>query len=1758
MRIIAKLLLFVFVCMEVLFSSGPAGISTAYAGLWEPAGANRIATAQSISGCQPCSIVIDYGDPGYSDAGSWSTSTTVKGVNGSTTRFTTIGGSSITWNPNLAEGSATVSFYKVKWPDKADPRVKIDIVHNGKTDTRYLDLTPAAEGWIELGTFDFSGVGAEYVSLTRITASSSNIITRADAVKFEGDISQKEAQQGPLRSRTLPNLRYTEKGAIQNDRYKAVFYEAVWDGGKTIVRDLFFNDHGSWVPAHSSAERLEEQWVVFDGDAGKRTNYYETMNYRWITFDRVDFPDSQTAVLTDSSHVSDYDFRVSWSMAGSRPDLSYDFTPRRDGNYVIGYQSFTAEKTAAVNEVLSGFRSHAKMVGTVESTGLWELTAPMSLVEKNDGADAAYTYGVFLPSDELPLVFEPAGGAAGQRLGMSLVNNEGDVQPILYAPQLGSASKMTAGSSYRFHFGLIAQRSGLYDTYRDILRSEYQYAAYRQNAAGQSLTDAMFHMIDLIQMEPQGDDSVDYVPSPSGWWNRAKGFIDIENEDAVRTTTSGVLLGAYYLTGDSKLYDTRALPSIQYGVSRNNVGWSPKQKPVYGSESSWKMASAPFDSSTVSAVYQMTGGTAAGISALGQEEYRFRNPEQSDRGPIIQPLMMYRMTGDRAYLQEAKAAADRYLAEKIDIPETRSPDRTDFLYNYGKLWMELLELYEETREPAYLNAAYKEAKRYATMFTARPVPDGTVTVPQPQTYPYLESFHWPESYRYGYPRTKLPEDAAGGIQADSWLVSPNGLTFEAGSTSSAYRMNAQEAPFMLRLAMYTGDQLLEDIAHNAVIGRYGSYPGYYYRGFAVSQLEADFPLLGPSKATSIYYHHIPGQLGQTMDYLITEQTLKSNGNISFPSVFETDFLWFKYHLYGHKPGTFYGHSGVWLWMPKGIIETGNPQLNWITAESGDRFYIGLANESADPQQTELKLNPHIIGFDPAKTYPVTVIRDNGAPEQTVMKGGKIGVTVSGKGITAVIIEGLDIRVPLHKARTGTDTSGASYFFDTYSPIDAVKGMLLVRPDETGYDAYVQAKTTQAATLHYSLDGGKTYTADPDTIYPMEWSIKVNDLSRTFTYYMESGGKKTRARTLYLPDRVTVPPDQPAWQPGPSIVVDNADAETEGIWVGDTSADHYYYDNYVYAKTTTGTATSKIRFRPELPESVTYSVYYKLPQGIADAATNALFTVNYNGGSQSFTVNERTADGSWVFLGVFPFASGRSGYVELTNKANGTRVAADAVMWVSERVKPQWESAVLTSDRDALETTQTAQLKAIGYMDTGLPGNLGNASVQYQLDRPDMAAVDGNGRLTLLRTDGVTGSIQVWATVTVDGSTITTSPISISIKELTVIVDSSLPGAYSEQGRWIQSNLTGYSKNVKSRYTTEPGASASWMAQLPAGRYSVSFYKIVNIPGADTQVKVEVKHQSVTEVTYIDASSGTSGWIHLGTFDFAGDGTEYVKMTRVTSAASSTDIIYTRADAVKYERISDYRPASAVTVSPGSPFVKPGQQVKLSAQVTPVDATYGGILWSSSNTRIAAVDASGLVTALAEGAADVKASIVSGTVSGNAHITVDGTPPEIGFDGPLRIPLTEPWQGIVSVTDPLSGVAATEIRLDGRVIDRVYAPELSLSIGSHLLTVTAEDRAGNAIKRTFTLQVVMDADHLDDALLFGLRTGSIRNEGIYSSLLTQAERLQKEERKSKAFEQELDVLRQKIDAQRGKALDADYAAHLLDILRYLRESGGTSS
>ncbi|HVU68816.1 MAG TPA: hypothetical protein VHD63_16895, partial [Ktedonobacteraceae bacterium] len=171
-------------------------------------------------------------------------------------------------------------------------------------------------------------------------------------------------------------------------------------------------------------------------------------------------------------------------------------------------------------------------------------------------------------------------------------------------------------------------------------------------------------------------------------------------------------------------------------------------------------------------------------------------------------------------------------------------------------------------------------------------------------------------------------------------------------------------------------------------------------------------------------------------------------------------------------------------------------------------------------------------------------------------------------------------------------------------------------------------------------------------------------------------------------------------------VDNTSATTVGTWTASTYQAGYYGSNYLY-HASGGSGANTVTWTPTIAVAGNYAVYYWLPAGAGDRASNAPFTVNYNGGSQTILVNESTAPGGqWTLLGTFAFNSGTSGSVQLSDKANGTYVVADAVEFVPASAQPQTGSYTLRLDlpQQTLKGLGIEiQFDSIGSGNNGLPG-----------------------------------------------------------------------------------------------------------------------------------------------------------------------------------------------------------------------------------------------------------------------------------------------------------------------------------------------------------------------------------------------------------------------------------------------------------------------
>jgi len=96
-----------------------------------------------------------------------------------------------------------------------------------------------------------------------------------------------------------------------------------------------------------------------------------------------------------------------------------------------------------------------------------------------------------------------------------------------------------------------------------------------------------------------------------------------------------------------------------------------------------------------------------------------------------------------------------------------------------------------------------------------------------------------------------------------------------------------------------------------------------------------------------------------------------------------------------------------------------------------------------------------------------------------------------------------------------------------------------------------------------------------------------------------------------------------------------------------------------------------------------------------------------------------------------------------------------------------------------------------------------------------------------------------------------------------------PG-YAEYGpayAWRDSTLTGFS-GLTTRYSNSPGAIAQWTPTiLNAGNYDVQVWK-VQYGNSDKAASLTVNYNGGASTATVDYTSGSSGWVDLGTFPFA--------------------------------------------------------------------------------------------------------------------------------------------------------------------------------------------------------------------------------------------------------------------------------------------------
>jgi hypothetical protein len=137
------------------------------------------------------------------------------------------------------------------------------------------------------------------------------------------------------------------------------------------------------------------------------------------------------------------------------------------------------------------------------------------------------------------------------------------------------------------------------------------------------------------------------------------------------------------------------------------------------------------------------------------------------------------------------------------------------------------------------------------------------------------------------------------------------------------------------------------------------------------------------------------------------------------------------------------------------------------------------------------------------------------------------------------------------------------------------------------------------------------------------------------------------------------------EPG-TITVDNSDLANFSTWPLAPDPDKWgckvqtgsYGSAGTRCHNSPGTGSSTATWIPDITNLGDYEVYAWWTSG-GSRATDAPYTINYDGGSETVYVNQKTDGSQWNLLGTYTFAAGTSGSIVLSDDANGY-VIADAV------------------------------------------------------------------------------------------------------------------------------------------------------------------------------------------------------------------------------------------------------------------------------------------------------------------------------------------------------------------------------------------------------------------------------------------------------------------------------------------------------------------
>ncbi|NQU42048.1 DUF2341 domain-containing protein [bacterium] len=725
---------------------------------------------------------------------------------------------------------------------------------------------------------------------------------------------------------------------------------------RTDVTTVSFRQQAYWQPQIISVPvTIQGQDIVFHNDPGDPFMAGVPEELFPVAARQLDGQTVEVDYVTTSGQTA----LGHWGLAPGSQDLLCSFTvvPSVTAYYSIGMMTgkgWTPDEVRALEmpPLLQLQRLPKRPFMLVDEI----MPQPIALLEV--GLDSLGGESVTLATvvDAGTLDFHWA-NARKAAYGFCLRDPRQGARPAIFSPVLGlEGSRWTAGQPQKVSWRIVVVVGDWKEGMEYISEHIMGVTDYRKPTLV-SLTDAALNMFDLI------DDDV-----ASGWSDELKGFWDIETKAMSKQAAPLVVVSEAMLAQDEDLFRRRALPTIAYTLTRK-LGWivRPEDQATLDAYR-LTVPSQYYGTAHWIGVHQMLNGLNPWLEEFylpgGQVSYGLFGRALD----WVEEFEMYRFRPDPVLLNQIVQKATDFVNTQVFGRQTEPVFYNNF-YNYGfyPYWFDLVDLYDVTENQIFLDAAEEGAFNTMAGMWSHPMhPSGDVTIHPGGEVMAVTHLWWKDDvpFRLGFPLQ--PGDVVE-KQVPAWWVSRVGLglegpgTYFQGEARMANITNAGWCNDLLRVFGRTGRDIFRTYARNAIIGRFANYPGYYIMDYSDIPLQPDFPYAGPDIA-SIYYHHIPVTLMFTLDFLFTEASVRSGGQIDFPWYKQKNYVWFTDRIYGTQPGVIYGETGAVPWINRDLVQLDTIDVDWIAARSGDRFFLVLMSQSDSPITANITLNSSLIGL----------------------------------------------------------------------------------------------------------------------------------------------------------------------------------------------------------------------------------------------------------------------------------------------------------------------------------------------------------------------------------------------------------------------------------------------------------------------------------------------------------------------------------------------------------------------------------------------------------------------------------------------------------------------------------------------------------------------------------------------------------------------------------------------------------------------------